>query len=49
MYLTLQSQRKGLSSSCILFIFWFLIVTCNIIPFYTYIIQWVSLTIVTVS
>ncbi|XP_048254590.1 multidrug resistance-associated protein 1-like [Haliotis rufescens] len=40
MYLTLQSQRKGLSSSCILFIFWFLIVTCNIIPFYTYIIQW---------
>ncbi|XP_046571958.1 LOW QUALITY PROTEIN: multidrug resistance-associated protein 1-like [Haliotis rubra] len=40
MYLTLQSRRKGLTSSCILFIFWFLIVFCNIVPFYTYIIQW---------
>ncbi|XP_048254075.1 ATP-binding cassette sub-family C member 2-like isoform X2 [Haliotis rufescens] len=38
--LTVLSRRRGLSSSCPLYIFWLLHILCDVIPFYTLIIQW---------
>ncbi|XP_067679181.1 multidrug resistance-associated protein 1-like [Haliotis asinina] len=40
MCLTMMSRRKGLYSPCLLFLFWFLWLLCDIVPFYTRAMQW---------
>ncbi|XP_067676997.1 ATP-binding cassette sub-family C member 2-like [Haliotis asinina] len=38
--LTVLSRRRGVSSSCPLYIFWLLHILCDVIPFYSLILQW---------